>query len=77
MHMLSCVQLFVTPQTVARQAPLSMGFFRQGYWSGLSFPPPGHIPNLEIEPTFSTLAGGFFTTVPLGEPAFAILTSLS
>ena len=39
--MLSCVQLFVTPQTVARQAPLSMGFFRQGYWSGLPLPTQG------------------------------------
>ena len=72
---LSCVQLFETLWTVSHQAPLSMGFFRQGYWMGLSFPPPGHIPNLGIEPTFSALAGGFFTTVPFGKPAFAILTS--
>ena len=40
-QLLSCVQLFVTPWTVARQALLSMGFFRQWYWNGLSFPPPG------------------------------------
>ena len=39
--MLSCVQLFETPCTVACQAPLSMGFSRQEYWSGLPFPPPG------------------------------------
>ena len=39
--LLSHVQLFVTPWTVARQAPLSMGFSRQGYWSGLPFPTPG------------------------------------
>ena len=38
---LSCVQLFVTPQTVARQAPLSLGFSRQEYWSELLFPSPG------------------------------------
>ena len=38
---LSCVQLFTTPWTVAHQAPLSMKIFRQEYWSGLPFPPPG------------------------------------
>ena len=38
---LGCVRLFVTPRTIARQAPLSMGFSRQEYWSGLPFPPPG------------------------------------
>ena len=38
-HVLSCVQLFVTPWTVAHQASLSMGFPRQEYWSGLSYPP--------------------------------------
>ena len=40
--MLSQVQLFATPWTVARQAPLSMGFHRQEYWSGLPFPAPGN-----------------------------------
>ena len=39
-HLLSCVHLFVTPWTVACQAPLSMGFTRQDYWSGLPFPSP-------------------------------------
>ena len=47
--MLSCVQLFATPGTVARQAPLSMGFSRQEYWSGLPFPSPGDLPNPGIE----------------------------
>ena len=47
---LSCVWLFVTPWTVARQAPLSMGFSRQGYWSGLQFPSPGDFPVPGIEP---------------------------
>ena len=47
---LSCVQLFATPWTVARQAPLSMGFSRQEYWSGLPFPSPGDLPHLGIEP---------------------------
>ena len=42
-------QLFATPWTVARQAPLPMGFPRQEYWSGLPFPSPGDPPNLGIE----------------------------
>ena len=46
----SHVQLFVNLWTVACQAPLSMGFFRQEYWSGLAFPSPGDLPNPEIEP---------------------------
>ena len=40
----------MTPWTVARQAPLSMGFPRQEYWSGLPFPPPGDLPDPGIEP---------------------------
>ena len=62
--MLSHVQLFVTPGTVAHQAPLSMGLTKQEHWSGLPFPPPGDLPNSGIEPTSSVspaLAGGFFT----------------
>ena len=47
---LSCVRLFVTPWTVAHQAPLSMGFSRQEYWSGLPFPIPGDLPDPRIEP---------------------------
>ena len=43
-------QLFVTPWTVARQAPLSMGFPSQEYWSGLSFPSPGDLPDPETKP---------------------------
>ena len=39
-----------TPWTVALQVPLSMGYFRQEYWSGLPFPPPGDLPNPGIEP---------------------------
>ena len=45
----SCLTL-VTPWTVARQAPLSMGFSRQEYWTGLPFPSPGDLPDPEIEP---------------------------
>ena len=48
--LLSSVRLFVTPWTVAYQAPLSMGFSRQEYWSGLPFPSPGDFPNPGIEP---------------------------
>ena len=69
--MLSHVQLFVTPWTVAYQAPLSMEFSRQGYWSGLPFPPPGDLPYPRIEPASlasPALAGGFFTTVATGKP---------
>ena len=47
---LGCVQLFVTPWTVAYQASPSMGFSRQEYWSGLPFPSPGDLPNPGIEP---------------------------
>ena len=46
---LSCARLFATLGTVARQAPLSMGFSRQEYWNGLPFPTPGDLPNLGIE----------------------------
>ena len=71
--LLSCfsrVQLSVTPWTVARQAPLSMGFPRQEYWRGLPFPPPGDLLDTWIKPESSVspvLAGGFFTTEPLGK----------
>ena len=47
---LSCLQLFVTPWTVAQQVPLSMEFFRQEYWSGWPFPPPGNFLYPGIEP---------------------------
>ena len=48
--MLSCVQLFVAPWSVAHQAPLSMGFSRQEYWSGLPCPSPGDLPDPGIKP---------------------------
>ena len=50
-----------TPWAAACQAPLSMGFPRQEYWSGLPFPSPGDLPDPGIEPTSPALAGGFFT----------------
>ena len=61
----SRVRLFVTLWAAACQAPLSMGFARQEYWSGLPCPPPGDLPNpgIELESLKSpALAGGFFTT---------------
>ena len=63
----SCLTL-VTPWTVARQAPLSMGFSRQGYCSGLPFPPTRDLPDPGIEPTSPALAGRFFTTEPSEKP---------
>ena len=65
LNCLSHVQLFVTPWTVARQAPLSMGFSRQEYWSGLPCSPPQDLPDPGIEPVFlpsPALPGRFFTT---------------
>ena len=62
--MFTCVRLFVTLWTVAYQAPLSMGFTRQEYWSGLSFPSPGDLlnPGIELDSLKSpALAGRIFT----------------
>ena len=64
----SCVQLCATLCTTAHQAPLSMGFSRQEYWSGFPFPSPGDLPNLGIEPMSPALAGRFSTTEPPGKP---------
>ena len=66
-YSLSHVRLFVTPGTVACQAPLSMGFPSQEYWSGLLFPSPGDLPYLGTQPVSPALAGGFFTTEPAGK----------
>ena len=55
------VQLFVTPWTVALQAPLSMGFFRQEYCGGLPFPSLGDHPDAGMEPRSPALPGRFFT----------------
>ena len=59
----SCVQLYMSLWTIAHQAPLSMGFSGQEYWSGSPCPPPGNLPNPGIEPgSLKSPAGGFFTT---------------
>jgi len=59
---------FVTLWTVAHQAPLSMEFSRQEYWSELSFPSPGDLSNPGIEGMSPALAGRFLTTEPPGKP---------
>ena len=70
MKLLSHVRLFATPWTVAHQAPPSMEFSRQEYWSGLPFPSPGDLPKPGIKPASPALAGGFFTTESPGKPLF-------
>ena len=68
-QLLNLVHLFVTPWTIALQAPLSIGFSRQEYWSGLPFPPPGDLPNPGMKPKSPALAGRFFTAGPPGKPS--------
>ena len=63
----SHVQLCVTPWTVACQAPLSKGFPRQEYWSGLPFPSPGDLPDPGLKSMSLALAGTFSTTEPPGK----------
>ena len=78
--MLSCVWLFATPWTVARQSPWSVGFFTQEYWSGLLFPSAEDLPDqgsslhllclLPASLVSPALRGRFFITVPPGKPIF-------
>ena len=65
-----CIWLFATPWTVARWAPLTMGFFRQEYWSGLSFPFPGDFPYPGINPKPPVLADKFFIIELPGKPRY-------
>ena len=58
----------VTPRTVACQAPLSMEFFRQEYWSGLPFPLPGNLPDPGIEHILPALQAGSLPSEPPGKP---------
>ena len=66
----------VTPWTAARQAPLSMAFSRQEYWSGLPFPSPVDLLDPEIKSIFPAFAGGFFTIEPPGKPKLSGYKSL-
>ena len=73
---LSCVQLFATPWTVAYQAPLSMEFSRQEYWSGLPFPLPGDLPDPGIEPSLPHCRQTLYHLShhwPLGKRKFKLL----
>ena len=63
----------VTPWTAALQAPPSMGFPSQEYWSGLPFPSPGDFPDKGIQPASPALAGRFFTVEPLIFPLINII----
>ena len=65
--LLSRVELFAIPWTVAHQAPLSMGFSRQEYWSGLPFPSPGNLPDPGIELRSPALQAGALTSEPPGK----------
>ena len=62
--LLSCVRLFVTPWTVAHQAPLSMGFSRQEYWCGLPFPSPMHVSESEVAQLCPTLCDPVDCSLP-------------
>ena len=77
-QLLSHVWLCATPWTVAGQAPLSMRFSRQEYWSGLLIPPPGDLPNPVMEPkspASPALAGGFFHHWAPGKPLGILIQS--
>ena len=72
----SRVQLFATLWTVARKGPLSMGFSRQEYWSGLPCCPPGDLPDLGMEPVSPAspaLEGRFFTAEPPVKPSRSMI----
>ena len=71
MYVLSHVPLFVTPWTIDH--PISMGFFRQEYWSGQPFPTQRDLPNPEIKPKSLAWAGGFFTTEVPRKPLIVYL----
>ena len=66
--LLSRVQLFATPWTVAYQAPPSIAFSRQEYWSGLPFPSPGDLPDPGVEPGSPSFQADALTSEPPGKP---------
>ena len=72
-QLLSRVQLFATPWTVAHQAPLSIEFSMQEYWSGLPFPSPGDLCGSGIEPVSPALQADSLLSEPLGKPPFELM----
>ena len=68
----SHVQHFETPWIVACQAPLSMGFSRQEYWSGFPCPAPGDLPDPGIEPNSPALQADSLPTKPTGKPIYVV-----
>ena len=70
-HSLQLCLTLCDPTTVARQAPLSMGFSRQEHWSGFLCPPPGDLPNPGIEPESPALQVSFLSPEPPGKPRVA------
>ena len=77
MKSLSQVRLFVTPWAVAHQAPPSMEFSRQEYWSGLPFPSPGGLPDPGIEPECLALQADALPSEPPGNPKNALVQAKS
>ena len=75
MKSLSRVQLFATLWSIAHQAPLSIGFSRQEYWSGLPFPFPGDLPNPRIKPRSPALHADALTSEPPGKPQPLLIKS--
>ena len=75
-QLLSRVQLFMTPWTVARQAPLPRAFSRQECWSGLPFPFPGDLPDPEVEPGSPVLQADSLPTELQGEPHITSLVPI-
>ena len=76
---LSCIQLFAIPWTIAHQAPLSIAFSRQAYWSESPYLPPRDLPDPRIEPVSPSspaLGGRFFTTEPPGNPYPLVVAGL-
>ena len=73
MKLLSHVLLFATPWTVVYQAPQSMEFSRQEYWSGLPFPSPGHLPDSGIEPRSPSLQVDALPSKPPGKPLSKVI----
>ena len=70
--LLNHVQLFVTPWTVAHQAPPSMGFSSQKYWSELPFPSPGDLPDSGIEPGSPGMQADSLPSEPQGSPVICV-----